>query len=312
MIVQSFLFAVEVTLPISIIIILGVVLKRIGWINDEFANIGSRLVFNLTLPALLFVNIATTDLSSHFPGLLIVIAGSMMVLSFLALHWLAAYIPTQSSRGAFVQGTCRGNMAIVGLALAANAFGNDVLPLAAIYLAALVVPVNIFSILTLYYHQAETPSVKTVAKSVLTNPLAIAIFAALIIAFFAIKVPKVILDTGNYLARMTLPLALLCVGASIRWHEFRASRLLYAAITGKIVILPLLATVIGYYCGLRDAELGILYVMSAAPTAAAAYPMVRSIGGDYHLTAAIIAGSTLFSMFTSALGLFLLRVMGWV
>ena len=247
MIFQSFLFAVEVTLPISIIIIL-----------------------------------------------------------------LARYIPTQFSRGAFVQGTCRGNMAIVGLALAANAFGNEVLPLASIYLAALVIPVNILSILTLYYHQAETPSLKTVAKSVLTNPLAIAIFVALSIALLSIKVPSVILDTGQYLARMTLPLALLCVGASIRWHEFRASRLLYGAIAGKIVLLPLVATVIGYYCGLREQELGVLYVMSAAPTAAAAYPMVRSIGGDYHLTAAIIAGSTLFSMFSSAIGLFLLRYIGWV
>lgn len=312
MILQSFVFAVDVTLPISIIIILGVILKRLAWINDEFANLGSRLVFNLTLPALLFVNIATTDLTSHFPSLLIAVAAGVMVLSFVVLHFMAKYIPDPFSRGAFVQGTCRGNMAIVGLALAASAFGNDVLPIAAMYLAALVVPVNIFSILTLYYHQATTPSFKAVSKSVLTNPLAIAIFGAVIIALFSIKLPRVILDTGHYLARMTLPLALLCVGASIRWHEFRASRLLYASIVGKIVLLPLIATVIGYYCGLTKQELGVLYVMSAAPTAAAAYPMVRSIGGNYHLTAAIIAGSTLLSMFTSALGLFWLRFMGWI
>ena len=312
MIFESFVFAVDVTLPISIIIILGVILKRLAWINDEFANIGSKLVFNLTLPALLFVNIATTDLSRHFPVLLIAVAAGMMILSFVVLHFFAKYIPEQSSRGAFVQGTCRGNMAIIGLALAANAFGNEVLPLAAMYLAVLVVPVNIFSILTLYYHQAETPSFKTVSKSVLTNPLAIAIFAALFIALFSLKLPRVIMDTGHYLARMTLPLALLCVGASIRLHEFKASRLLYASIVGKIVILPLIATLIGYYCGLQGQELGVLYVMSAAPTAAAAYPMVRSIGGNYHLTAAIIAGSTLFSMFTSAFGLFLLRFTGWI
>lgn len=312
MIFESFVFAVDVTLPISIIIILGVILKRLAWINDEFANIGSKLVFNLTLPALLFVNIATTDLTSHFPSLLIAVAAGVMILSFVVLHFSAKYIPDQFSRGAFVQGTCRGNMAIVGLALAASAFGNEVLPLAAMYLAALVVPVNIFSILTLYYHQAETPSFKTVSKSVATNPLAIAIFGAVLIALFSIKLPRVILDTGHYLARMTLPLALLCVGASIRLHEFKASRLLYASIVGKIVLLPFIATLIGYYCGLQGQELGVLYVMSAAPTAAAAYPMVRSIGGNYHLTAAIIAGSTLFSMFTSAFGLFLLRFTGWI
>jgi malonate transporter len=53
-------------------------------------------------------------------------------------------------------------------------------------------------------------------------------------------------------------------------------------------------------------------MMTAAPTAAAAYPMVRSIGGDYHLTAAIIAGSTLMSIVSSTLGLFLLRELQWV
>ncbi|MDP5030388.1 AEC family transporter [Paraglaciecola sp.] len=312
MIVESLFFAIDVTLPISLIIVLGVVLKRIGWINDEFAQVGSRLVFNLTLPALLFVNIATTDLTSHFPLFLIIVAGLFMLGSFVLMHGIALYIPTQFSRGAFVQGACRGNMAIVGLALAANAFGEQVLPLASMYLAALVIPVNIFSILTLYYHQSAAPSGKTVLLSVLKNPLAIAIFIAIIIALLSIKLPKVLIDTGDYLARMTLPLALLCVGASIRLHEFRASQLLYAAISSKIVFLPVVATVIAYYCGIRGDELGVLYVMTAAPTAAAAYPMVRTIGGDYHLTAAIIAGSTLFSMFTSTFGLFVLRYVGWV
>lgn len=312
MVLDSLFFAIDVTLPISLLIVLGIGLKRLGWINDEFAEIGSRLVFNLTLPALLFINIATTDLTSHFPFFLIIVAGIIMLASFAVMHGIALTIPTQFSRGAFVQGACRGNMAIVGLALSANAFGDQVLPLAAMYLAALVVPINILSILTLYYHQSDVPSGKKIALSVLKNPLAIAIFIAIFIALFALQLPKFVIDTGNYLARMTLPLALLCVGASIRLHEFRASRLLYAAITSKIVLLPLVATIFAYYCGIRGEELGVLYVMTAAPTAAAAYPMVRSIGGDYHLTAAIIAGSTLFSMFTSTLGLFLLHYLAWV
>jgi malonate transporter len=312
MILDSLFFAVDVTLPISLIIVLGVILKRLRWINDEFAEVGSRLVFNVTLPALLFVNIATTDLTSHFPFLLVVVAGAIMLGSFVVMHGVALTIPTQFSRGAFVQGACRSNMAIIGLALSANAFGEQVLPLASMYLAALVIPVNILSILTLYYHQSDVPSTKKIAMSVVKNPLAIAIFIAIVIALFAIELPKVVIDTGNYVARMTLPLALLCVGASIRWHEFRASGLLYVAITSKIVLLPLLASIIAYYCGLRGEELGVLYVMTAAPTAAAAYPMVRAIGGDYHLTAAIIAGSTLFSMFTSTIGLFALHYLGWV
>ena len=309
---ESLAFALDVTLPISLIIGLGILLKRIGWITDEFAKTGSELVFNLTLPCLLFVNIATTNLTDHFPTLLIVFAGIVMTCAFMIFHLLAYRITSKLARGAFVQGACRGNMAIIGLALSVNAFGDSALAISSMYLAMLVVPLNIFSILTLYYHQEITPSGKAVARSVLTNPLAIAISLAIVVALLPIQVPKLVLDTGNYLAKMTLPLALLCVGATIRWQEFRSSKILYWAISSKIVFIPVVATVLGFYFGLRDAELGVLFMMTAAPTAAAAYPMVRSIGGDYHLTAAIIAGSTLMSIVSSTVGLFLLRELGWV
>lgn len=309
---DSLAYALDVTLPISLIIGLGIVLKRNGWITDDFAKTGSELVFNLTLPCLLFVNIATTNLTAHFPTLLIVFAGVMMTCAFIIFHLLAYGIVNKLARGAFVQGACRGNMAIIGLALSVNAFGDSALAIASMYLAVLVVPLNIFSILTLYYHQEKTPSAKEVARSVFTNPLAIAISLAIIVALLPIQVPKLVLDTGNYLARMTLPLALLCVGATIRLQEFRSSSILYWAISSKIVFIPIVATVLGFYFGIRGDQLGVLFMMTAAPTAAAAYPMVRSIGGDYHLTAAIIAGSTLMSIVSSTLGLFLLREMQWL
>jgi malonate transporter and related proteins len=312
MLMQSIGFALSATLPVSIIILLGVILKYKTWITDEFALIGSRLVFNLTLPALLFVNIVNTTLTSAMPVKLILVALLIMTLAFIVTHYLAYAIPRQEARGAFVQGTCRGNMAIIGLALAANAFDAQGLGLASIYLAALVIPGNVYSIVTLYLHQATAPSFHTIARSVVTNPLAIAIMVAVTCKVLDLSIPAVFMETGQYLAKMTLPLALICVGASIRWHEFKASRLLYVAIFGKIVLLPFIATLLGFAFGLRDTALGILFVMMAAPTAAAAYPMIRSIGGDYHLTAAIIAGSTLFSIISSTFGLFLLHYLRWV
>ncbi|WP_166423258.1 AEC family transporter [Paraglaciecola sp. 20A4] len=310
--IQSLLFAIEVTLPISLLIVLGIVFKRIRWINEEFAIVGSRLVFNVTLPCLLFVNIAKTDLSVTAPSDLLIFAVVATTAIFLLFNLLALNIKQQEARGAFAQGACRGNMAIIGLALCVSAFGESAQALASMYLAAIVILYNVYSILTLYYHQSATASMKLVALSVLKNPLAIAIVLAIIVALVPIQLPELLYESGSYLAQMTLPLALLCVGASIRLQEFKASKLLYIAIASKIVFIPLVTTVIGYLCGFRNEELGVLYIMMATPTAAAAYPMVRAIGGDHHLTAAIIAGSTLFSMFSTTLGLFLLHYLGWV
>ena len=86
---DSLTYALDVTLPISLIIGLGILLKRINWITDEFAKTGSELVFNLTLPCLLFVNIATTNLTDHFPTFLLVFAGSVMTGAFIVFHFLA-------------------------------------------------------------------------------------------------------------------------------------------------------------------------------------------------------------------------------
>jgi len=119
----------------------------------------------------LFVNIAKTDLSATFPVHLVVVAAVLTTLLFVFFHFLAYQIQSVSSRGAFVQGACRGNMAIIGLAFCVNAF------------AAIVILFNVYSILTLYFHQDENPSFGSVAKSVLTNPLAIAIISALLVAY---------------------------------------------------------------------------------------------------------------------------------
>jgi malonate transporter len=99
---DSLVFALDVTLPISLIIGLGILLKRIGWITDEFAKAGSDLVFKLTLPCLLFVNIATTNLTDDFPTLLIIFAGCVMTVAFIIHHLMAYGITNKLARGAAI------------------------------------------------------------------------------------------------------------------------------------------------------------------------------------------------------------------
>lgn len=102
--IQSLLFAIEVTLPISLLIVLGIVFKRIRWINEEFAIVGSRLVFNVTLPCLLFVNIAKTDLSVTTPSYLLGFAAVATTLTFLVFNLLALKIKQQDARGRLHKG----------------------------------------------------------------------------------------------------------------------------------------------------------------------------------------------------------------
>jgi predicted permease len=59
-------------------------------------------------------------------------------------------------------------------------------------------------------------------------------------------------------------------------------------------------------------ELGIVLLLSIAPTAAASYVMVRNLGGDHRLAASIIALSTLVSLPVTAIGFGALAMLGLV
>ena len=306
----DFYFALTITAPIFTILGLGIFFKRIGLINDEFARVGADLVFKVTLPCLLFVKLVETDFRHQLPYLLIGYAIVATIVVFVVLDRLMTrWIASSVDRGVFVQGAFRGNMGIIGLAFCFSAFGNEVVAVASIYLAVLTTLFNILSVMTLTRHNRTTgPSGNVqVFLEIGKNPLIIAIVIGVLVSLSRIPVPELLLTTGEYFARMTLPLALLCAGASIRLLEFKGDRALYWASVGKLLFVPLAITVGGVLIGLRGQELGVLYLMSSSPTAAASYPMALALGGNHHLAAAIIAMTTLGAVFFITLGVFVLR-----
>ncbi len=306
---EAFEFSFLVTAPIFLIICAGVILKKRGIVTAEFAKSGSDLVFNVALPALLFSKIVEADFS-HPPFFLIFYACISLLILFITIDRFWAPFIKQEDRGAFVQGILRSNMGIIGLAYCLSAFGDSIISLVSVYLATVVILVNVLCVVTLCRHHdgdGATASFSNTVKAVVKNPLIVTIVFALVLSALNVKVSRVIMDTLEYLSKLTLPLALLCVGASIRWHEFQVSKNLYLAIFGKLILFPGIITVGAVTLGFRGEELGVLYLMSAAPTAAASYPMVRAIGGNQYLTAAIIAATSIGAMLSTTLGLFLLR-----
>ena len=49
--------AANAVLPVVLLILLGYWLRRINFVTQDFVKIGNKLVFNLFLPAMLFLNV---------------------------------------------------------------------------------------------------------------------------------------------------------------------------------------------------------------------------------------------------------------
>ena len=133
-----FLTTLTITAPVFAMLFLGVFLKRINWINDNFIHTASSLVFNVAMPALLFLGILHADLHSALkPGLLIYFCVATLVSFAMAWGW-AIFRCKREDRGIYAQGAFRGNNGVIGLALAASMYGDYGISLGAI-LAALVI-----------------------------------------------------------------------------------------------------------------------------------------------------------------------------
>lgn len=302
-------YSFSITGPIFLVLVLGMALKWKGLINDSFIDIGTRLVFNVTLPSLLFISISKTSIEQTANLPLITYGLLATLTAYFLLEMLAGRIIFPSEdRGVVVQGAFRSNMAIIGLAYIVNAYGEIGLAAASLYLGFVTILYNILSVITLNQSLHQQRSLKNRFMDILKNPLILSILLALPVAWAEISLPAVILKTGDYFAQMTLPLALLCTGASLNIKALRnESGNALASACGKLLLIPAGFTCGGIALGFQGLDLGIIFFMSSAPSAAASYIMVKAMGGNAALAANIIGITTIGSILVTSIGITILH-----
>jgi predicted permease len=300
-----------VTGPIFLIVLLGLTLRRIGFIDDHFNQVASRLVFSICLPVLLFTTISQINLDAtiNLPVFYFSLCGA--VLTF-GLSWLAAmFIQPREDRGVVVQGAFRSNLGVIGLALCANAYGAPGLALASLLMASLTVSYNILSVFILSFYSKTDLNWLVVFADILKNPLIVAIAMAFIIALSGLPVPGILLSAGEYIGSMALPLALLGTGAGMSLRALRdSSQATGLVICLKAVLLPAVIVVIAIQYGFRGIDLGVLFLLFVSPTATASYAMVKALGANDSLAANLVITTTLVCILSCSIGLFFLKVYG--
>ncbi|OLS59065.1 AEC family transporter [Pseudomonas putida] len=309
-----FIQTLNITAPVFAMLFMGVLLRRIDAINDNFIQVASSLVFNVCMPSLLFLGIYHADLDAAVkPSLLLYFIAATF--GSFALAWLIAiWRCPKEDRGIYTQGAFRGNNGVIGLALAASMYGDYGISLGAILAGLVILLYNSLSVVVLAVY---SPSLKSdpwsIFKSILRNPLIISVLLATPLAYAKVALPNWMLTSADYIAQMTLPLALICIGGTLSLASLRASgRMAVSASLVKMVWLPLIFTFGGWLCGFRGAELGILFLYIGSPTAAASYVMARSSNGNHELAASIIVITTLAAAVTTNIGIFLLQWGGWI
>ncbi len=311
---DNLLYSVNAVAPVFLVVFIGRLMARIGFMDDTFVTKANALVFNLAMPALVFLKISAADFTRIFnPGVILMVCG-LTFLVFLS-SWVIAtvFIKEPHKQGPFIQGSFRSNIAIIGLALAINMFSDDGVTSVVILLAFLMPIYNVLSVfaLTIPVKKENNLTPGHIIVQLITNPLIIAVMAALPFSLLNIHVEGIAHRTISYVAQMTLPVALLCIGASLDYgrmkHTFIAAM---AASVTKIIIVPAIAMLIAIMMGLRGETLGAVFLVFACPTAISSFIMAKAMDNDGDLAAQIVLLTTTGAMVTIAGGVFIMKTAG--
>ncbi|MDO4460468.1 MAG: AEC family transporter [Clostridia bacterium] len=308
---SNLIFSLNIVFPIFVLIIIGYFLKHRGLLTPEFRSKATTLVFNYALPCSLFRSVAASDMKSGFsPSYVGFLLTSSIGIFFLSWLLTVLFIKDRTQISATVHGAYRGNFAYVGLAILQNLLDTANLKCAVLVIAFVVPLYNILAIFILsrYGNSGRKLGLKEQVLAIIRNPLIIAILLGIPFSVLGISFPVMIDKSLSYMAQLATPLALLLIGATLEPSTFRKKPggIILGTVV-KIVIAPIICTLIALAIGYRNEELATVFVLHAVPSAVNCYIMTEKMGGDAELGAGIVMASSLLSVITMTVGIFLLK-----
>ena len=289
-------------------IVVGIVIRRLAPITLPSFKLGEKFVFYIGMPAVLAISASQQDfLSVKLSGYILagIVAFSLVVVAaYLHSRWLGFSL---AHSGVVTQSAYRANLAIIGLALCASAFGQQGLGLATMPIAIWTVLFNIIAVVLLGHTHGGHGSPWAVIKGIAKNPLIIGIVVGAGISVTGMEKPDSVYQLGGWLTQTIIPLALICLGGSISLKAAKSARQeLFSATLWRLIIAPIITILICLAFGVRGLELGVSFLLLGGPAAVASHVMVSAAGGNGRLAANIVMLTTLLAPLSLSLGLFLL------
>ncbi|QWG16475.1 AEC family transporter [Bradyrhizobium sediminis] len=290
--------------PVFLLIVMGFGLKRsLMRLETQWHGL-ERLVYYVLFPALLIETVAKADLAT----VPVAGVGGALLLSALLMSGLClALRPLLAARGmvdgpaftSIFQGATRWQT-YVALAVAGNLYGNLGLALASVAMVAIIPLVNVLSVTVLaHYASPDKQSVRTIAMTVVRNPLIWACAIGLAINLSHLPLPRVWHEVASALGSSSLAIGLLVTGAGLHLEGlFRPSAPAALTIFLKLILMPAVAVALALLFGVSGPNLVVVVCCTSVPTSSSAYVLARQMGGDAPLLAQIITLQTILAAIT--------------
>ena len=296
---ENLIFSLNATVPVFLMMILGIVFRQIGWIDEVFAAKMNQFVFRVSLPAVLFIDLAGVDFVEAW--------NPKFVLSAL----LSLLLKERTLRGEFIQGAYRSSAALLGIALIQSIYGTS--GMAPLMIIGSVPLYNIMAVVVLAFFQPGQSGIdgvvlKKTLNGIVTNPIILGIVAGLLWSLLGIPIPKILNKTVSSIGATATPLGLMAMGATINFRQALGKKKpVFAAAFLKLVGWCALFLPLGVALGFRQEELVAILIMLGSATTVSSFVMARNMGHEGVLSSGVVMLTTLLSGFTITGWLWILR-----
>ena len=232
---------IVVMLTLFALVVVGFVSGKLGYLGGDFDRQLSRLVINITCPALILSSAMTGELpdSKYILPLLLISTVTYILLAG-AAFLLPRYITkNQDLHGPIGFALMFGNVGFMGYPVVASIFGHQ-----AVFYAAVLNVVNtfaVFTIGTILITGTNTNKERFQRKVLYSTPMLAAYVTMAIVALRIDNIPEAISQPLTMLGNITVPAALLIVGSSMSQLSLKkmlGNMTIYATTLLRLAILP--------------------------------------------------------------------------
>ena len=321
---ENLIFSLNATAPVFLMMLLGMLFRRLGWIDEAFASKMNRFVFLVPLPVLVFHDLASAEIGDVWNFRFVAFCFLATAASIAICALLSCLLKEKTQRGEFIQASYRSSAALLGIALTTNIYGDaGLVPLMIIGSVPLynVMAVVVLSLTAPDEKKASGQAAisrkaelwKRTLKGIVTNPIILGILLGLLWSMLRLPLPPILGKTVTNLGDLAAPLGLMAMGATFRLDKaVGQAKPAIAASFIKLVGFCVLFLPLAVRLGFREEELVAILIMLGSATTVSCYVMAKSMGHEGVLTSSAVMLTTLFSAFTITGWLFLLKSFGLV
>ena len=313
---ENLVFSLNATVPIFLMMVLGMLFRKLGWMDEEFAAKMNKFVFLIPLPVLLFGDLAKVDFKEVWNIKFVIFCFVVTFICITIAALVSCIWKDHSIQGEFIQASYRSSAAILGIAIIQNLYGNA--GMAPLMIIGSVPLYNVMAVITLSLFapgggKLDTAKLIRTLKGIATNPIILGILTGMVWSLLHLPMPTILNTAVDNLGKTATPLGLMAMGGALKFGKaFARPKPLIACSFLKLVGYEAVFLPLAVLLGFSHDMLVAIIIMLGSATTVSCYIMAKNMDYDGDFTSGVVMTTTLLSSFTMTIWLYICKSLGLI